>query len=393
MNAEIIAIGSELLLGQVLDTNSFFLAKALNQAGINLYYKTTVGDNRERLKAVLNLALKRSQIIITSGGLGPTEDDITREVVAQVAGRPLVFDEKLWEKIEDRSKRLGITLSDSNRKQAQIPQGSIPMENPIGSAPGFITRLSDRAIFSMPGVPRELQRMTDESVIPYIRREFNLTGVILSLTLKVAGATEARVGELVADLMRTGNNPTLGTLVDGRSVNLRITARADTEAQARRMMGDLEGIVRGRLGNLIFGTDEETLEGVVGNLLKGLRLKLGIVEMETGGLVMHRLVAAGFDGEVQGLVLPNEEALKRFFPGVAPDARALAQAVRELTGCHLGLSVVSGMALCDPEGLRSYDISHPAFGRTSELGWQRVSSFVLDNLRLYLLERSKCGVA
>ncbi len=397
MRTEIIMIGSELLLGQVLDTNSLFLARALNEAGIDLYFKSTVGDNARRLDQVLQISLGRSHIIITSGGLGPTDDDITREAVARVTGRPLVFWPELWSRIEEKFRRFGAAITENSKKQAQIPKGAAPLANSLGSAPGFMLPLDDKAIFCLPGVPRELERMVSDLVIPQIRREFGISGLILSRTLKIAGTSEGSVGEIVADLMARGN-PTVGTLVTGGAVQLRITAKAEGREEAQRLIGEVEAEIRARLGRLIFGVEDETIEGVVGGLLKHFNIRLGLVETVTGGLVAHRLVSAGFGAEVEGLVASGDVAQSRLLASIAPDASALrdpealagalARAAREWTRADLGLALIlSGGRLLAVISRGERSKLFEVGGRPiADISWQRLCSLLLDKLRLYIMD-------
>src|SRR5574341_444298 len=209
MHAEIIAIGTELLLGELVDTNSAFIAKKLQTIGVPLHYTSTVGDNPDRIVSVIRHAVARSEVVITTGGLGPTVDDMTREAVAQATGRPLVFDEDLLKQIEDRFSRWGRKMSENNRRQAYRPEGSLPIENPVGTAPSFIVDLGERVTISLPGVPREMEYLMDAAVLPYLRQRFNLTGLIRSRELKVSGLGESVVDEQVGDLEKL-SNPAVG---------------------------------------------------------------------------------------------------------------------------------------------------------------------------------------
>src|SRR5947207_14151481 len=194
-NAEIVAIGSELLLGQIVDTNSAWMAQRLTALGVNLFFKSVVGDNPGRMKEVIERALERADVVITSGGLGPTQDDLTREIVAEVTGRKLVFDQNLLAQVEEHYRRRGRTMTPNNRRQAYMPEGAIPVRNPNGTAPCFIVEDSRGVIFSLPGVPVELKWLFENEVEPYLLRQFNLAEVIHYRVLKIVGVGESAVDE------------------------------------------------------------------------------------------------------------------------------------------------------------------------------------------------------
>jgi len=312
MNAEIIMIGSELLLGQIVDTNASFLAQELAKAGINLFYKTTVGDNRQRMAEALRSALERSDLIITSGGLGPTEDDLTREVVAEVVDEPLEFRQDLFDQIEALFKRHGFTMSPNNRKQAFIPRNATAIENPVGTAPGFVAEKDGRSIIALPGVPRELKFLMETFVIPYVRKEFSLGELtISSRVLKLCGMGESRVDAEVGDLIKGSTNPTVGILAEPAQILLRITAKAETESEVKAKIAEMEREIRSRMGSLIFGVDEDTLEGVVHSLLVQREKTLALLETHTGGGIAQRFIALGGPVLTEALVVNDDEARRR----------------------------------------------------------------------------------
>ena len=228
MKAEIIAVGTELLLGQIVDTNSAHIAQQLTTIGLDLHFKSTVGDNLERIKSTLRNALNRSDIIITTGGIGPTLDDLTREAVAEVLGKPLVFHQELFDQLSDFFTRQGRTVSPNNRKQVYIPEGAIPIENPVGTAPGFIAELEGKAIITVPGVPHEMHYFMEHSVLPYLREKLGIHEVIISRVLKLTGIGESLVDERLKDLIEQGTNPTIGLLAHTQiaEIHVRLTAKA-----------------------------------------------------------------------------------------------------------------------------------------------------------------------
>lgn len=291
MHSEIISIGTELLLGAIVDTNSAYIARQLKSIGLDLLYTSAVGDNEARIADAIRLALARSTVVITTGGLGPTVDDMTREAVAQATDRALIFDEALLTQIEERFRRWGRTMTDNNRRQAYRPEGSVVIENPVGTAPSFIVDTGDNVVISLPGVPREMEYLLGNAVLPFLRRRFELRGIIKSRVLRVAGLGESVIDQKVGNLEALAN-PTVGLNAHFGVVDIRITAKAESEGEADRMIADVEQTARERLGDAIFGVDEQTLEGVVLALLAARGQQLAVVEGGTGGRLAARLAEA-----------------------------------------------------------------------------------------------------
>ena len=346
MQSEIVSVGSELLLGQIVDTNSAVIARHFAAIGLDLYYKTTVGDNLGRLAAVLKQALGRSQVVITTGGLGPTADDITREGVAQAVDRELQFSSHLMAEIEAFFRARGFTLSPSNRRQAFIPRGAIPIENPVGTAPGFIVEVAERSLITLPGVPREMEYLLVHRVIPYLKERYELEGRIYLRVLRICGLGESRIGELLADFMERGRNPTVGTLAHLGQVDVRIAAKGSTEADAQALITPVEAEVRQRLGDLIFGTDQETLEGVVERKLERFGGLVALVELGTAGVVAERLGAGAGKVFAGGMILGGLHGTRWLgadLPGeAAPEekARLLARAICQWGSVEVGAATV-----------------------------------------------------
>ena len=290
-SAEIISIGTEILLGEIVDTNAQYIARALKEAGIDLFRKTTIGDNAARIALALSEALNRSDIIITSGGLGPTVDDLTREGVAMAVGVEVEYLPELWEQIQERFRRFGRQPTDNNKRQAYIPAGAIPIENPVGTAPAFIVLgPDDKTIISLPGVPREMEYLMRNAVLPFLANHYSLHDVIKSLTLHTSGAGESQIDELIADLEK-GSNPTVGLSAHAGQVDIRITAKADSVSQADAMIERIETSIRQRLGNWIYGVDEQTLQEVALDHLADLGWSLGLVEAGLNGKLTERIAA------------------------------------------------------------------------------------------------------
>jgi competence/damage-inducible protein CinA-like protein len=305
MAVEVITIGTELLLGDILDSNAQFIARALREAGIDLFWKTTVGDNPERIAEAVRLALSRAEAVITTGGLGPTVDDPTREAVARATGRPLEFRPELWQQIQDRMARWARAFPDNNRRQAYLPQGAMAIENPVGTAPGFIVEAEHSCVLTLPGVPREMQHMLGEAVIPYLRSRLGVQAMFRSRVLHLAGVGESVIDEKIGEFETLGN-PTVGLAAHNGIIDVRITAKGEREAELAAEIGRLEAEIRRRLAEAVFGADDETLEGVTLRRAAEKGERVAVVEWGTGGKLGGRLAAAGFpETFVGGLTLPG----------------------------------------------------------------------------------------
>lgn len=345
MNAEVVVVGSELLLGQIVDTNSAVIARHFASIGLDLFYKTTVGDNLQRLSAVLRQALARSDVVVTTGGIGPTADDVTREAVAEATGRDLVFSEDLWRQIEAFFAARGMAASASNRRQALLPRGAIPVENPLGTAPAFIVEQGDRTVVTLPGVPREMEHLLVTRVVPYLRRRLGLRGEIRLRVLRTVGLGESRIGERLADFMEKGSNPTVGTLAHPGQVDVRIAAKAEDRQGCEALIAPVEAEIRRRLGDHVFGADDATLEGVVGESLRGLGLRVAVVEVGTAGLAAARLAPGAGPALAAALVLPDVADARRLGLQMDADdvedrARQLAAGAAKWAGAAVGAAVL-----------------------------------------------------
>jgi nicotinamide-nucleotide amidase len=287
-SAEIITIGTEILLGEIIDTNARYLARQLRDAGIDLYRKTSVGDNAQRIAQAIQQALERCEIIITTGGLGPTVDDPTREAVALAMDVETEFRPELWEQIMARFERFGRQPTENNKRQAYIPRGAIAIENPVGTAPSFIFEKDDKVIISLPGVPREMEYLLANAVLPYLRKRYRLTGIIKALVLKTVGVGESQIDDLIGEL-ETLRNPTVGLAAHSGQVDVRITAKADSLEKALEMIHPVELELRKRLGLWIYGADEETLAEVALQAVHKRGWSLGAIEYGVGGWLINQL--------------------------------------------------------------------------------------------------------
>ncbi len=401
MKAEIVAVGTELLLGQIIDTNSAHIAQLLTTVGLDVHYKSTVGDNLARIKGTLQTALDRADVVITTGGIGPTLDDLTRDAVAEVTGRPLVFQPHLFEQIAAFFARVGRPVGENNKRQAFIPDGAIPIENPVGTAPGFIVEQGDRVILSVPGVPHEMRYFMDHSVMPYLRKKLGIREVIVSRVLKLFGIGESMVDERLHDLIMEGQNPTIGLLAHTQigEVSVRLTAKATSEDDARALNAQLETRVRERVGEFIFGTDDETYEGVLASLIQKAGVTVAAAETALGTSVIQAL--KGMAGsptffrlgvtvcDPNACDLLSQERSCRGLQGVQL-ATALAEGVRRLAGTDLAVAVcgqaakdksqdhILYAAIASADGTKSLEQKWPFALRYIE---NRMTKTALDQIR------------
>lgn len=286
MKAEIISIGTELLLGEITDTNTPFIAGQLATLGIDLYYASTVGDNHERLLGALRQAWQRSDLVITTGGLGPTQDDITRDAIAGLLGERMTVDPHLKREITDFFVRRGLEMPEGNIRQATLIPSATAIINPLGTAPGWWVEKEGRILAALPGPPGEILPMWQKEIFP--RLEKRSGAIILSRTIKSWGLSEAKVDELVAPFL-SATNPTVATYAKSDGIHLRITAKAVDKEAASKTVSERESDIRGILGDHIWGVDDETLEGVVGQLLVSQGLTLAVAESFTGGFLAYTL--------------------------------------------------------------------------------------------------------
>jgi nicotinamide-nucleotide amidase len=412
MHAEIVTTGTELLLGEIVDTNATYIARRLLEIGLNLYYKTSVGDNEERAAQVLRQALARSDVVITTGGLGPTVDDVTRQAVARATDRELVFVPDLWGQIRARFARWGREPTENNRRQAYVPRGTIPIENPVGTAPCFIVEGDDGIVISLPGVPREMEYLMERRVIPYLRGKLGLTEIIKAKILRTAGIGESTIDHLVGDLM-TASNPTVGLAAHAGQTDVRIAAKAQSEAEADRLIAGMELRVRERLGRCIYGQGKELLEEALVSRLREGGYTLAVLETNSRGAVAQRLANAAGSEEVfvGGLVALEEETLTHSLgvsfstierhgfisPQVAQDA---ARRVAETYHTSLGLALLGSSG--EEEGVYGRQsgqtwaalvgLDESVVRRFTVGGSTRLARIWVSTRALELVRRAVCGL-
>jgi nicotinamide-nucleotide amidase len=347
MRCEVIAIGTELLLGIIVDSNSAWIGEQLALAGIDSHFQVKVGDNFARIEACIRQGLERSDAVICCGGLGPTQDDITRDVIARVMGADMRRDAAIADKIRKIFESRGRVMSANNLRQADIPLGAQPIAQMPGTAPGLVCPVGDKVIYAVPGVPREMQEMVKGTVLPDLRRRSGQAAVIRSRVLRTWGMSESGLAEVLAarvDALDRLGNPTIAYQASGiEGIKVRVVAKCNDETTAARMLDAEEALIRGLLGDAIFGVDEQSMEVVVLDALRNKGMTVAVAETLTGGIVSSRLSAIDTAMETfrGASILPDT-------PGgrLAPEQHAAATAaqVRLDFGTHVGLAAVAADA-------------------------------------------------
>lgn len=381
-SAEIITIGTEILLGEIVDTNTRYIARTLRSLGVDLYRTITIGDNVERIASAIHNSMERANIVITTGGLGPTVDDPTREAVAKALGVQTEFREDLWQQVVETISRYGRKPSENQKRQAYVPQGAIGLRNPVGTAPCFIvekpsppTPLPNEergvVVISLPGVPAEMEHVLHESVIPYLQKRFGLDEVIKVRILHCAGLGEGMIDEKISDL-ETLSNPTVGLAAHTGVVDIRIAAKAKSESEANEMIAKVEAQIRERLGSIVFGVDEDRLEEAVLNSLAKRGLILTAIESGLGGLLARTLRS------------PHTASKPDLDPASLMDALRAARADSK-ADIALGVSVymdkrAAEMAMITPKGEKTHRITYggpprslPRWSMNLALNWLRTT--------------------
>lgn len=306
-SAEIITIGTEILLGEIIDTNTRYLSQKLREQGVDLYRQTTVGDNIQRIAQAIQSSLPNTDVIITTGGLGPTVDDPTRQAVAAALEVETEFRPDLWEQIKERHLRFGRTPTENNKRQAFVPSGALAVENPVGTAPAFISETDNCAVIALPGVPREMEYLMENAIIPYLHQRLDLREVIVARLIHTAGAGESQIDNLIGDLEQL-NNPTVGLAAHAGRVDVRITAKAETNERAQVLIEAVESKVKERLGAWIYGADQETLEQVAMANIESKGWNLAAFEAGLKGVLIQML------GSIEGHFIGGEMATNPLSP-------------------------------------------------------------------------------
>jgi nicotinamide-nucleotide amidase len=351
LRCEVVAVGTELLLGQIVDTNSSWLGERLALAGVDCHFQTKVGDNLGRIVASLRLALERADAVVVCGGLGPTQDDITREAIAQVMDVPLVRDDGIVERIREMFEARGRAMAVNNARQADVPEGATVIAQRRGTAPGLICPVGDKVVYAVPGVPYELHEMVERAVVPDLEARMGERAAIVSRVLRTWGDAESTLAERLAprlEALDATGNPTLAFLASGiEGIKVRITAKGADEAEALALVEKEEAEVRAVLGSNVFGVDGDTMERAVGVLLEERGLSLGLAESATGGLVASRVCQVdGCSTWFRGGVVAYDSRVKFDVLGVPEGpvvteeaAAAMARGAQRVLGADVGLAV------------------------------------------------------
>ncbi len=408
MKSEIVSVGTELLLGNIINTNSAFLSSELAKLGINVYYHETVGDNRPRIMDTIGRALERSDLVITTGGLGPTSDDITKETIAEVTERQLVADETELEKIHSFFKSINREMTPNNIKQAYVPQGSIVVGNENGTAPGIILELDKGTIIMLPGPPAEMKPMFTEKIVPYLRSKS--PGALVSVTLKFFGIGESALEHSLADLILNQSDPSIAPYAGKGEVRVRLTSRSAKGNGIPQSITNMIEIIESRIGQYIYSYHDQTIQQVTAKLLMESGKTLAVAESCTGGRISALLTSVpGISKSYKGAVVSYSNDMKEKLLGVkkqtlvntgavsGPTALQMAAGVRMACGSDIGLAV-TGIAGPDggsgekPVGLVYIALSAEGYSEVWEHTFrgnrEKISIYAaknaLNHLRLYI---------
>ncbi|MCK4309196.1 MAG: competence/damage-inducible protein A, partial [Candidatus Atribacteria bacterium] len=352
MKAEIISIGSEILRGQITDTNANFIAKKLVESGIDLEHISAVSDNPESLLSALKLSLQRSDLIITTGGLGPTEDDITYQTITRALNLKLIKYPEAEENLKRILKKINKIISPSNLKQVYLPEGAKIIINQYGTAPAMILEKDNKIICSFPGVPHEMKRLIEENLIPYLKEKFPPSMIEKSKTLKITGLGESSVNELIRDYVNKQTNFSFGIYANPEDIQVQITTQAPTEKEVEKLLQSSVNQLTKILGNYVYGTDKQSLEEVVGNLLKTKKLKVAVAESCTGGMLGEMITripgsSKYFQGGVisynarvkEDLLKVPLEVIRKYGEVSRQVAKLMAEEVRKCCQSDIGISI------------------------------------------------------
>lgn len=336
MKVEIITTGTELLLGEIINTNFTWLAQELNRRGFDVLYQTTVGDNPVRMKEVLDIAVSRADIVITSGGLGPTRGDITKEMVAEHCGVDMYMNLEVWNHIHDLLSRRNICIASNNEKQALVPSGAIVLHNGVGTAPGLIMEHGDKTFIMLPGPPFELKYVCEKELFPYFEQRFPNLGIIKSHTLKLLGIGESSLAEMLDDIIVHQSNPTIALYARRGELLIRLTAKAFSEEEADALIADMQAKVEKIVGIYVYGYDNETLPEILGKLLLSRQRTIAFAESCTGGLASSMMTdVPGSSEYVKGSVISYTDEVKNQVIHVSKTTLAKKGAVSEETALEM----------------------------------------------------------
>jgi nicotinamide-nucleotide amidase len=360
MRCEVLAVGTELLLGQIVDTNGAWLGEQLAEAGIDSYEHRVIGDNQARIVAALRDLLSRADAVLVCGGLGPTQDDLTRDAIAEVMGAPLERQPELVDHIASMFRTRARDMPENNLRQADVPKGGEAIPNPIGTAPGLRCPVDGKVVYAVPGVPYEMQLMVTDHVVPDLRTRAGDTATIVSRSLKTWGTSESALAEMIAARVDSQTNPTIAFLARGiEGLVVRITAKAAGEVEARALVDDEERALREILGDLVFAVDDETMEQAVLSRLVRRGWTLGVAESLTGGLIGARVVdAVGASEAFLGSIASYATDVKRTVLGVTAAsvvteeaAKQMAEGARRVLGADVGIAATGVAGPTEQDGV------------------------------------------
>lgn len=403
MIVEVVAVGTELLLGQIVNSNAAFIGAMLADHGVDAHYQQVVGDNLERVANSISTAIDRSDAVIITGGIGPTRDDLTREGLCAATGRKMVFDETYADRLREWWRQRGREMPESNLKQAEHPEGAELLVNPKGTAPGLMLDHEDTLIFCVPGVPQEMEHLLEREVMPRIVEKSGGPGVVVSRLLRTWGQSESMIGELLDDLYQGSANPSVAFLASAGEIKIRVTAKAATREEALHLMGPVEAEIEQRVAPWHFGTDDQTVHRVVFRLLGDRGWTIATAESMTGGMVAAELTSEpGASEFVRGGLVAYDEGLKRRLLGISDvdevvnveTAIEMARGGQELLESDVVVSVTGSagpepmekppgtviIAVATPEGVRARELRMPGdrervrvYGTTSALHLARLA--------------------
>lgn len=414
MKAEIIIIGDEILYGQTVDTNSAYMAERLNQLGVEVIYKTAVGDDVKKIVEAIHLAHRRVDLVISTGGLGPTSDDLTVKGIAKAFKKNLIFHPEISKKIEERFAARGIEMPKINQNQALLPQGAKALENQLGSAPGILIEEDKKIFIALPGVPKEMRNILENEVMPYLKTKVGKSKIV-HRKIRTTGIIESKLYEKIQDLLKDLKDIKIAFLPGYQGVDLRLTANLKTSAKSKDVINQLEEKIKERIGEFIYGFDDQTLEEVVGNMLKEKGKTLSVAESCTGGLVAAKItnISGSSDYFERGVVSYSNQAkmeilgvpkdLLEKFGAVSPEvALAMAKGIRQISKTDLGLSVTgiagpTGGTKEKPVGLIYIALADNnkawvekfMFGQDRMINRERTAQAALNMVRLYFLGKYK----
>ncbi|MBN3038878.1 MAG: competence/damage-inducible protein A [Candidatus Omnitrophica bacterium] len=413
MKAEIICVGTEILLGKIVNTNAQYLSQKLAQLGIDVHYHSTVGDNTERLYLAIKRGLHRSNVIIITGGLGPTVDDLTLEGIAQVLQKKLILNRNILKDIKDHFHKRHIPMPKENVRQALVPEGAKALKNEVGTAPGLIIRWHEKKVLiALPGVPAEMKPMVERDVLPYLKKNFSGDWVILSRKIKTCGLAESQVNQKVKDILKSKPPLSVGIYVHTGSVDLDITVRSTNKAIAEKLLNNTERKINSRLKKYIYGKDSQTLESVVAKALTKAKRTIAVAESCTGGLISKRLtnisgsskyfplgVVTYSNKQKRNLLGIPKEALDNFGAVSKEVATLMAQNISQMAKTDMGLGITgiagpTGASKEKPVGLVHIALATPRKVISEEFHFHgdrkavrlRASQAALDMVRRYLIK-------